>query len=349
MAQDSSSDKTEEATPKKLRDARKKGQVPNSKDVPSALIMLIASIYFWVLGDWLLEKLAEIFIIIPQLQVLSFKEALSASMKIVLDVGVMTIVLPIVGLAALTGILGNIIQFGIVFSVDPVIPRMSKISPGEGFQRIFSAKQFVNTFFSLIKTLLIAIALFIVVRMGLTELLHELKQCDVLCQELVVSDLLSTLMMIILPIILTLAILDFMFQKAQFDKDQRMTKEEIKREMKDMYGDPHVKGARHGLRRELTEQDIHSRIKTARLIVVDIGVAVALYYERGTTPLPVIVAIGKAAMARKMVEIAQVENVAIVSDARLVADMLKEGKLDQYIPTITIDRVAQAMRKTNKR
>ena len=349
MGQDSSSEKTEKATPKKLREAKKKGQVPSSKDIPSALILLVASIYFWVLGDWLLGKLTEIFILIPQLQTLSFPQALSSSLKILVQVGVMTIVLPFVGLAAIIGILGNIVQFGILFAIDPVIPRLNKVSPGEGFKRIFSAKQFVNTIFSLIKTLLIALALFIVVRRGLSELLNETSQCDLPCLFTVSTDLVSTLMMIILPLIIVLAILDYLFQKVQFEKDQRMTKEEIKREMKDMYGDPHVRGARMGLRRELSEQDIQARIKTARLVLIDIGVAIALYYEKDTTPLPVIVAIGKAAMARRMIEIAQVEDVPMISDKRLVADMLEEGKLDQYIPSSTIDRVARAMRSTNKR
>ena len=155
--------------------------------------------------------------------------------------------------------------------------------------------------------------------------------------------------MMILPLIITLAVLDFLFQKTQFDKDQRMTKEEIKREMKNAYGDPHIRGARQGMRRELSEQDIQSRIKTARLVIIDIGLAVALYYEQDVTPLPVIVAIGKAGMARKMIEIAQLENVAIIRDARLVGDLIEEGKIDQYIPVSTIDRVAKAMRNNNKR
>lgn len=346
---ESSGEKTEKATPKKLRDAKKKGQVPRSKDIPSALILLVATIYFWVMSDWLLAKMGEIFIIIPHLQTLSFNEAVSHALTITLQVAGATIILPFVGIAALSGLIGNIVQFGILFSVDPVIPRLEKVSFGSGFKRIFSMKQFVDTLLSLVKTILIGVALYVVVHNGLPELLTEIKQCDVACKKDVVTDIMSNLMMMILPLIITLAIIDFIFHKIQFEKDQRMTKEEIKREMKDMYGDPHVRGARHGMRRELTEQDIHSRIKTARLVIIDIGVAIALYYEQDVTPLPIIVAIGKEGMARKMVEIAQIENVALVSDARLVDDLLDEGKLDQYIPPSTIDRVARAMRSTNKR
>ncbi len=96
------------------------------------------------------------------------------------------------------------------------------------------------------------------------------------------------------------------------------------------------------LRREMNEQDVRTRLKTARLVVIDIGLAVALHYEQGETPLPIVVAIGKAGMARKMVEIAQIEDIPVVSD-RLV----EEGQIDQFIPAITIDRVANAMRSTN--
>lgn len=343
-----SSEKTEKATPQKLRDAKKKGQVPNSKDIPGALILLALTIYLWVMGDWILTKMAELYIVSYQLLTIPFNQALSAAIKLCLEIGLFAIVLPIVGIATIMGILGNIVQFGIIFSFDPLIPRLSKVNPGEGFKRIFSMKQIVNTLLSLVKTLVIGIALYIVMHIGFFQYMNEIKQCDIPCQKEITIDLLKQLMMMILPLIITLAALDLIFQKIQFEKDQRMTKEEIKREMKDAYGDPHVRGARQGMRRELTEQDIHARIKTARLMIIDIGLAIALYYEQDVTPLPVIVAIGKAGMARKMIEIAQLENVPIISDARLVADLIEEGKIDQYIPTSTLDRVAKAMRN-NKR
>lgn len=345
---ESSSEKTEKATPQKLRDAKKKGQVPNSKDIPSALILLSLTIYLWVMGDWILAKMAELYIISYQLPTLPFNQALSAAIKLSIEIGLFAIVLPIVGIATIMGILGNIVQFGIIFSFDPLIPRLSKVNPGEGFKRIFSMKQVVNTLLSLIKTLAIGLALYIVMHVGFFQYMNEIKQCDIPCQKEITAELLKKLMMMILPLIIVLAALDLIFQKIQFEKDQRMTKEEIKREMKDAYGDPHVRGARQGMRRELTEQDIQARIKTARLVIIDIGLAIALYYEQDVTPLPVIVAIGKAGMARKMIEIAQIENVPIISDARLVADLIEEGKIDQYIPTSTLDRVAKAMRN-NKR
>ncbi len=344
---ESSSEKTEKATPKKLRDARKKGQVAQSKDVAPALIMLFGALYFWIAGRWLFQMLIDIFVAIPELQNRSFIQAVTSSMDVIVGTVVGVIVLPFVVLMAITGVLAFVLQFGFIFVLEPVIPKLEKISFTSGFKRIFSAKQFVSTGLSLIKTLVIAGALFFVVYWGLSELLHEIKQCDVFCQVSIITDMFMILMMIVLPLMIVMAVLDFLFQKSQFDKEQKMTKEEVKREMKDMFGDPHVRGAREGIRREMSEQDVRARIKTARLVVIDIGIAVALHYEQDVTPLPLIVAMGKAGMARKMVEISQIEDVPIVSDARLVADLVEEGKLDQYIPTSTIDRVAQAMRNTS--
>lgn len=348
MAEGSSGEKTEEATPKKLRDAKKKGQVSSSKDIPPAFIMFVAAMYFWLAGGWLLEKLVELFILIPSLQVLPFEQAVGLTVDILVQLVVGAILLPFIAMVTVTALLSNILQFGVIFAFDPMMPKLSKISFTSGFKRIFSVKQLVETTFSLVKTILIALALAYVIRSGIGELLHEIKQCDVPCQVEITSDLFLTLMAMVLPLMMIMSILDLAFQKKQFAKDQKMTKEEVKREMKDMFGDPHVKGAREGIRREMNEHDVRTRLKTARLVIIDIGLAVALHYDQETTPLPVIVAVGKAGMARKMVEIAQLENVPVVTNRSLVEDLIEEGEIDQYIPASTIDRVANAMRKTDR-
>ncbi|MGB3918001.1 MAG: EscU/YscU/HrcU family type III secretion system export apparatus switch protein, partial [Thiothrix litoralis] len=184
------------------------------------------------------------------------------------------------------------------------------------------------------------------VRTGISELLHAIKQCNVECQKEVIEHLVRQLMLFIVPMLIIMAVVDFLFQRQQFTKDQRMTKEEVKKEMKDIFGDPHVRAARQGIRRELSEQDIQKRIRTARLLILDMGIAIALQYEQGVTPLPIIVAIGKNNMSRKMVEIATLENVPVVSDPILVDDLLSEGKIDQYIPEKTINKIANLLRQT---
>lgn len=341
-----SSDKTEKASPKKLRDARKKGQVARSNDIAPALGLLFTALYFWLTWESNLEQLKEMFLVIPLLYSLDFRQALETGLNMVISKGFWGMIMPFALLMMLSGLIGNLLQAGFVFAIDPILPRMEKINFATGFKRIFSLKQVVQTLLSLLKTLIVGAVVLIVFRIGIEELLHPVQQCNVPCQQTVIEYLTKLLIMFILPILIAVAVLDYIFQYNQFLKEQRMTKEELKREAKEIFGDPHVRGARQGMRREMAEQDIQQRIRTARLVILDMGMAIALQYEAGVTPLPVIVAIGKGMMARKMVEIATKENIALVSDSSLAQELADNGKLDNYIPESTITRVAQVMRRT---
>ncbi len=346
MSGDSSQEKTEKATPRKLDKAREKGQVARSNDIPSIFVLVTAFVYIWFTWDWTVKKLQDFFTIIPQLYTLEFHKALQIGLKTIVYDGLFTIAIPFSMATLLAGLIGNVAQFGFLLSFEAIIPRPDKISFSSGFKRIFSGKQFITTLLSLAKTLVVGFILLMILHTGMKELLHEVKQCDVNCEYEIVVYLLKKMLFFILPALIVLAIFDYLYQRTQFLKDQRMTKEEIKHEQKDTFGDPHVRGARHGLRRELAEQDIQQRIRTARLLILDMGIAIALQYEQGVTPLPIIVAIGKGMMARKMVEIAVKENIPLVTNPGLAQDLADQGKVDQYIPEDTVSRVAQAMRQT---
>lgn len=346
MSEDSAQEKTEKASQRKLEKAREKGQVARSEDIAPVFILASAILYLWLTWDSMMKELYTMFLLVPQLYTMEFERALQVGVEKILLHAMVTLAIPFSMAMLVAGILGNLIQTGILFAVDPVLPNLDKVNPSNGFKRIFSAKQFVTTLLSLIKTLILAAILFWILRTGLKELLHAVEQCDVECQQNIIAYLTRKLIFIILPVLIFIAVLDYLFHREQFLKEQRMTKEEVKNEQKDTFGDPHIRGARHGMRRELAEQDIQQRIRTARLLIIDMGMAIALHYEQGVTPLPMIVAIGKGMMAQKMVQIATKENVPVASDSMLAQALVDEGKLDQYIPESTISRVAQLMRQT---
>ena len=298
--------------------------------------------------DLILQNLKEFFNIISLLPAYDFKVALNSSLKAVTDKIIIDIIIPFSLVVTLAAIIGNIGQFGFLFSFESMKPNFSKINPAEGMKRIFSVKQLVETLLSLFKTIIISIIMVYVLYIGTKLLLNDVQQCNVLCQQFINEDLISKLFLYIIPAILVMAVIDFIFQRQQFNKEQRMTKDEVKREFKEMFGDPHVIGERRNMRRELAEQDVQKRIKTARLVIADIGVAIALQFEQGVTPLPLIAAIGRGPMARRMLEIAQVENVPTIQNPKLAQLLLEEGKVDQYIPSSSIDGVAQAMRQNPK-
>jgi len=346
MSGDSSQEKTESASHRKLEKARERGQVARSTDMPSTLVLVVSIFYLWFTWDWTVQQLREIMLLTPKLFVMDFHQALQAGFQTIIYEPLLTIALPLALVATLAGAAGNLIQFGFLFSFESVTPNFDKINPANGFKRIFSVKQVVTILLSLIKTLVIVGITVWIVYVGMRELLHDVNQCDVACQQYIVEYLLRQLIIFVLPILIVMAVLDYLFQRSQFMKEQKMTKEEVKREMKESFGDPHIRGERDGVRRELAAQDIQQRIRTARLLVLDMSVAIALQYEQGVTPLPVIVAIGKGVMSRKMVEIAVKENITLVTNPALAKALIEEGKVDYYIPDSTINAVAQAMRQT---
>ena len=141
-----------------------------------------------------------------------------------------------------------------------------------------------------------------------------------------------------------MVMLDLMYQKFQYKKEQRMTKDEVKREYKNQEGDPLIKGQRKSEQRRLLEQDISEQIKQSRVIIVGIRKAVALMYEEDM-PLPILLVIGRDRLSVKMIQVAKKENVPIIADPALVNILEEDGVIDQYIPSSAIKRVAQAMKR----
>ena len=336
--------KTEQATPHKLRESRRKGQVARSKEIPSTLIFLAAVIYFWIQWDWLVDEIKTIIIVPAELYNMEFKQALSAWADYALGRIIYTIVLPFSFLILITGIIGNVLQFGVPFSFDPILPKYSKIDPVEGFKRIFSMKSVIKTLFSIFKIIIAGVILLFIARMAIEAFILDVKQCNVLCMKDTMETLIKYMVLALLTFLIIIAILDFIFQKHQFSKDQMMSKDEIKREYKSREGDPEIKGQRRQLQRELLNQDIGEKIKMSRLLVAGHRYMIAIQYD-DEMPLPLILSIGQGGTARQMTDIAKKENIPIIANPRLAELLKEEGEVDQYIPESSISGIVQAIQQ----
>jgi type III secretion protein U len=339
--------KTEEPTSQKLKEARKKGQVARSEEFAPTLMFLFAVMYFWFGWDSMFLNIKEVFTSISFIYTMDFTLALDNIIDKVMSKVIYSIILPFAILMLVAGILGNVLQTGILFSVDPVIPKGEKIDPMKGFGRVFSVKQVIKTLLSIVKIVGMSIIIVYVVRLGIQDYMHDISQCDVRCQMLVFQTLLKKLIMILLPILIIVAAIDFMFQKSQFTKDQRMTKDEVKREYKSQEGDPEIKGARKEEQRKMLEQDMNKKVKESRVVIVGMNLAVALKYNEDL-PLPILLAIGKNRMSFKMIEIANKERVKIIADPDLAMKLASDGTIDQYIPSETIEGAAHAIQQANE-
>lgn len=235
-------------------------------------------------------------------------------------------------------------QFGVPFSFDPVLPKYQKIDPVQGFKRIFSIKSVIKTLFSVFKIIIAGIIIIFITRMAIEAMIIDVKQCNVICMKETMEDLIFKMVMALLIFLIIIAILDFIFQKSQFLKEQMMTKDEIKREYKNREGDPEIKGQRRSLQREMLNTDIGERIKKSRLLIAGHRYVIAIQYD-SEMPLPLILAMGIGGTARQMTDIAKKENVAIIADPKLAETLKADGTIDQYIPESAIAGIVKAIQQ----
>jgi type III secretion protein U len=342
---DDKSRKTEKPTTKKLRDARKKGQVPRSKEITSTVLLALGALYLWLSWEWQLQHLRELILAPATLHGFGFKDALKQLFDLALQEAILLLA-PLVVTVIAAGLLGNVMQFGVLFASEPIKPKFDKISPVNGFKRIFSVKHLLETLIAAVKVAAIAGLLAWIIAHSLRELVHDVSACDVPCLKAVLETLVQRLILALLPLLIVLSVADFLLQRAHFLKEQKMTKDEVRREHKDTQGDPLIRGMRRRQQREIGADDLRQKIRNSRVLITDSGVvAIALRYEQGVTPLPLILAIGKGTMARQMIDVAGAEQIPMVDDSALAALLLAEGAIDQYIPSPAVEAAARAIRR----
>jgi len=347
MSTESKDSKTEKPTPQRLRDIRKKGQVAKSKELSSVLILLFAVLYFWISWEGLVEKLKELMGMPVVVYEKPFVEALQTMWIYAKDELILPIAIPFAVLMMVAGVLGNLLQFGIIFSFDPIKISLEKVDPFKGVKRIFSLKQLIKTLFSIFKVFVATIIIYFLTRMTITNFMHDVGQCNVECQKALTETMAFYIVLALLIFMIVVAIIDFIYQKHQFIKDQYMSKEEIKREFKQQEGDPQIKGRRRSDQREMLNQDVGDRIRKSRVIISGANLTIALQFD-DDTPLPIILAIGKGDVARRMISIAKKERVPMHTDDDTAKILDKDGEIDQYIPRSAIQGVVAAIKMTEE-
>lgn len=344
MSEDKSR-KTEPPTPRRLHDAREKGQVVRSKELVAVAVLIVTILYFWLSWEQQWERLQELILLPAGLYRLAFEEALRRLFERVLQEA-LWLALPLVGLVVSAGILGNVLQFGVLFSAEPIQPKLEKISPIKDFKRIFATRQLLGTLLAVIKAAGIAALLYGVIAASLGDLIHDPSRCDVVCLKALLETLVRRLIVSLVPLLVVLAAVDYWLERSHFFKEQRMTKEELKREGKDREGDPSIKSSRRQQQREMVMDDLGQRIRNARVLITDVdAVAIALYYEPGVTPLPLVLAIGKGGLARRIIELAGAEQVPMVDDPALANLLLEEGVIDHLIPSSAVEQTANVFQR----
>lgn len=336
--------KTEEATPKRLRDARKKGQVAKSGDVTAASSFLIFTILASVLGNFMLTN-----------SIAYLRNSLSRDFGVVLNTtntGPMLIssmirfgflLLPFALIAIAIGIIGNLIQTGFLFTLEPLKPNFKKLNPIEGFKNIFSKK----AAFSLVKNILKLTLVFYMTYKNLSSsLVQILNSGDIGSEKLFyfMLKLIKDLSLNIAIIMLGLAIVDYIFQRRDYKKDLKMSKQEIKDEFKEMEGSPQIKSARQQKQRQLAMSRMMSSVKTSTVVITNpTHLAIVLRYDNNKDKAPVVTAKGADYIAQKIREVAKENNIPIMENKELARAMYKKVDIGDVVPVELYKAVAEIL------
>jgi len=339
-------EKTEKATPKKLKDARKKGQIAKAQDMPAAMTFIVSIMgtlaaidhFYDSITSFLLQMFGAIsgnsddFVTkAPGFFYSGFQVILSTR-------------LPIMALVCFTGILVSFLVNGPVFSFQAMKFDLKKLNPIEGIKQKFKLKVLIELLKSIAKITGAAIIIYVIVYNSIPEIISTVL-IPIQSSAAIVNNFLFTAALRVGIFFLLVALFDLAFQKKNFAKEMKMEKFEVKQEYKDTEGDPHIKGRRREISREMAYQDGPRSARKARAIITNpTHIAVALKYNPEDEPAPIILTMGVGHLANQIIKIGIENKIPIMRNVDLARELYSKGKIAEYIPEHTYEAVAEILK-----
>ncbi|HLO75762.1 MAG TPA: type III secretion system export apparatus subunit SctU [Magnetospirillum sp.] len=337
------SDKTEKPTAKKLRDARKQGQVAYSKDFTQTILLLVIIGYFIGNGPNMLRDMATLIVVPAKVYDLDFAHAVKVVFRQVLQMGA-SIMAPILVMVLVVGAFADFLQVGVNFAFQAIMPSAKKLNIGTNAKNLFSKKNLVEFLKNVVKVTFLSILIYLVVKDALPQLMG-LPPGGVPAVIHALGALVKQVMAYTAVAYVIVGAFDFVYQRVNHSKQLMMSKDEIKREHKESEGDPHIKGKRKQLHQELMNSGMADRTRKSSVLVTNpTHIAVALYYKSGETSLPVVMAKAEDAFALRLMKVAEEAGVPIMRNVPLARALNEQGELDQYVPSNLLEPVAEVLR-----
>jgi flagellar biosynthesis protein FlhB len=342
--QDKDQEKTEQATPKKREEARKKGQVAKSREAASVGVLLACITFFWFgasgmvekimsLANWLLTQSSQFNVDANNIYDLSISLAYKFS----------DILLPLFLAAFLMALLANYLQVGVMFSLESVMPKFSKIDPIKGFGKLFSIRSLVELAKNIFKISIIFFIVYITIKGEIEHFILLIDQ-SVWGILIYIGKLSFKIVFRVCLVLIILAILDYIYQKWEFEKNLKMSKQEIKDEFKQTEGNPLIKSRIKRLQRDAARKRMMASVPEADVVITNpTHLAVAIRYDPAKVAAPKVVAKGAGIIAENIKDIARKNNVPIVGNKPLARVLYKSVDVDEVIPTNLYRAVAEVL------
>lgn len=340
-----SDDKTEEATPKKKSDARKKGQIARSKEVSVAVTMIVCTLALSIFWDMIINNFREVIIYFLQLpRINNFDKSSLFSIIITVVLKIAIALLPIALPIMIGGIVASLLQTGFIITGEPLKPSFGKLNPLSGFKNMISKRKLID----LCKNLIVIIIVTIIAYKYIYSNYDNIASMSNLYLPTVgveIKDLVLGIFKKICLVLVIIAAIDYFMQVRMHDKELKMTKQEVKEEYKQQEGDPNIKGKIKQKQREMSRQRMMQSVADATVVITNpTHLAIALKYEEGKDmEAPKVVAKGADYLALKIKSLAKDKDVPIVENKPLARMMYDMVEVDQEIPHELYQGVAEIL------
>lgn len=351
MAEGTTGEKTEEATPHKRREQRKEGNVMQSKDVVTAAFILLTffilrlmarfmyavttgSMSYWlsIAGKGMDDNGTRI-------------DGMQVASKLILEIGkdVLFTAGPILLASILIPVIATGIQTKFIFSKKSIKFKFSKLNPFEGIKKMFSLSAVFELAKSLIKMIILIVVVYDEIKSRIPDF-ARLMQTELVDGLLYTADAVFSICMKIAMVFVAVAAVDFLFQKFKFEKDMKMTKQEVKEEYKQMEGDPQIKSKRRQRQQQMAMSRMMQDVPQADVVIRNpTHFAVAVKYDESKNRAPVVVAKGADKVAFRIIEKAEENGVSVVENVPLARGLYKAVDIGREIPYEFYRAVAEVL------
>lgn len=344
MAEESYEEKSEKPTPKKREEVREKGQVAKSRELASVAVLLSGLFTLGIFGSYIYSGIQEIMkkmLSNPVMMEPSVGEFMAFSRSAILSFIIM--IAPLLAAVFIAAVLSNVMQIGVVFSGELIKPKLSKLNPVKGMARLFSLESLAELVKSLLKLAVIGITAYLCIskEMAGLSMLGDLEVGSIFLY------MLETFYGIFLKCsiaVVFLAGLDYAFQRWEFEKKIRMTKQEVKEEFKKSEGDPLIKSRIRSIQMEMARKRMMQAVPKADVVITNpTHLAVAIKYDAAKMNAPTVTAKGAEKVAERIRKIAKDHNVPVVENRELARNLYKSVKIGQEIPAVLYRATAEVL------
>ncbi len=337
-------EKTEDATPKRKREARQKGQVAKSSDINAAFGLLVILLTLFMLRQYYLEGANNVlrFFLSNRMNWELSQENFSVLVQEVLY-EFAKLIAPLLLFAAMAGLISNLAQVGFLFAPEAIKPKLSNINPAQGFKKIVSKKALVELVKAIIKTVVVGVVAYVLVASRFEDLLM-IMQTNVFGTFQIASSVIFRVALGAVGIFAGIAILDYLFQRYEHNERLKMSKQEVKEEYKQTEGDPQIKSKLKEKQREFAMGRMMQEVPESTVIITNpTHLAIAVKYNPEELVAPMVVAKGADYIAQKIIEVAKEHDIPVVENKPIAWLLHDNVEIGEEIPEEMYQAVAEIL------